>query len=99
MSLKIILQPWKHLLKTISWLMGQIAWVWAKTGVMESDYAEAYGYVRDEESATRSHEDYENEEKEFQPIDPRDEKYVGQYVVINRTRPEVCDKEVRKDRL
>jgi len=64
---------------------------------MESDYAEGYGYVRDEESATRSHEDYESEEK--QSIDLRDEKYVDQYVVINRTRPEVCDKEVREDRL
>lgn len=64
---------------------------------MESDYAEAYGYVKDDESATRNYEDYhDSEEKELPPIDLRDEKYVDQFVVLNRTRPEVCDQEVQK---
>ncbi|XP_011334434.1 voltage-dependent calcium channel subunit alpha-2/delta-3 isoform X3 [Ooceraea biroi] len=91
----ILFTPWKNLQRSIAWLIAQAAWVWAKTGVMESDYAEAYGYVRDEESVTRNEEEYpESEEKQFPTIDLRDENYVNKFVVIKRTRPEVCDQEV-----
>lgn len=86
-----MLQPWKHFQKAISWMIGQAAWAWAKTGILESE--DVYGYVSDDESA--GHEDnHENEEK-FPLPDSKDERSnFDQYVVINRTHPEVCDQEV-----
>lgn len=86
-------QPWKHFQKAISWMIGQAAWVWAKTGLMESDNVEVYGHVSDDESAI--HEDnHENEEK-FPPVDSKDERSnFDQNILINRTHPEVCDQEV-----
>lgn len=86
-------QPWQHLQKTLSWLISQAAWVWAKTGILESDYAKAYGYVSDDETVHDDHDDHENEEKP-PPADPKDEKTFDQEIWINRTRLEVCDQEV-----
>lgn len=87
-------QPWKHLQKAISWMVSQAAWAWAKTGIMEPDYAGAYGYVNDEETATHGdHDDHESEEKS-PPADPKDERAFDDSLVINRTRLEVCDQEV-----
>ncbi|KAL6434663.1 hypothetical protein ACFW04_006181 [Cataglyphis niger] len=89
--------PWKHLQKAISWMVSQAAWAWAKTGIMEPDYARAYGYVNDEETATHvdhdDHDDHESEEKSL-PADPKDERVFDDSLLINRTRLEVCDQEV-----
>lgn len=75
----------------ISWLIGQAAWAWAKAGIWESEYAEAYAYPNEDEGM---HEDYhENDEKP--PVDAKDEKLFDQKVLINRTRPEACDQEVK----
>jgi len=86
-------QPWKHFQKAMSWMIGQAAWVWAKTGILESDDTEAYGYVSDDESAI--HGDYHENEEKFPPVLEKDERSnFDQNVRINRTRPEVCDQEV-----
>lgn len=74
----------------VSWLVGQAAWAWAKAGIWESDYAEAYAYPNEDEGM---HEDYQ-ESEEKPPIDPKDERLFDQKVLINRTRPEACDQEV-----
>ncbi|XP_011876387.1 PREDICTED: voltage-dependent calcium channel subunit alpha-2/delta-3 isoform X2 [Vollenhovia emeryi] len=87
----ILLTPWKHFQTALSWMIGQAAWVWAKTGIMESDDAEAYNYVSDDESAIHE-DDHESEEK--LPIEQKDERNFDQNVLINRTHPEVCDQEV-----
>lgn len=88
-----MLQPWKHFQKALSWMVGQAAWVWAKTGIMESDDAGAYSYVSDEESAVP--EDYHDSEEKLPPVEMKDERSsFDQDVWINRTRPEVCDQEV-----
>ncbi|KAL0134731.1 hypothetical protein PUN28_001482 [Cardiocondyla obscurior] len=89
----ILLTPWKHLQKAIIWVISQIAWVWAKTGLVESDDAEAYSYLSDDETAV--HDDYHENEEMFPPMEPKDEKlFFKQHVVINRTYLEVCDQEV-----
>lgn len=88
-----MLQPWKHFQKAMSWMIGQAAWVWAKTGILDSDDAEAYSY---DESAV--HEDYHDSEEKFPPVEAKDERSsFDQNVLINRTRPEVCDQEVKFD--
>ncbi|XP_011260167.1 voltage-dependent calcium channel subunit alpha-2/delta-3 isoform X2 [Camponotus floridanus] len=85
--------PWKHLRKTLSWLISQAAWLWAKTGILEPDYAGAYGYANDEETVHDDHDDHENQEKSS--ADSKDERTINQdSVLINRTRLEVCDQEV-----
>ncbi|CAL1679526.1 unnamed protein product [Lasius platythorax] len=88
----VLFTPWKHLQKAMSWMVSQAAWVWAKTGVLEPDYAGAYGYVSDEETAV--HDDYHENEEKFSPADLKDERSFDQNVLINRTRPEVCDQEM-----
>lgn len=70
----------------MSWAIGQAAWAWAKTGIWEFDYVEAYAYANDEEVHD---DDHESEEKPS--VDPKDEK---SFELINRTRLEVCDQEV-----
>lgn len=80
-------------------MVSQAAWAWAKTGIMEPDYARAYGYINDEETATHDdhddHDDHESEEKSS-PADPKDEKVFDDSLLINRTRLEVCDQEVNQ---
>ncbi|XP_029664841.1 voltage-dependent calcium channel subunit alpha-2/delta-3 isoform X1 [Formica exsecta] len=85
-------QPWKHLQKAISWMVSQAAWAWAKTGILEPDYAEAYGYVNDEETAVHD-DDHESEDKPS-PADSKEERTFDESLLINRTRLEVCDQEV-----
>ncbi|CAK9822577.1 Voltage-dependent calcium channel subunit alpha-2/delta-3 [Anthophora retusa] len=86
----ILLTPWKNAQKMISWLVGQAAWAWAKAGIWDTEYAEAFAYPKDEDSM---HEDYQ-ESEEKPPVDARGEKLFDQKVLINRTRPEACDQEV-----
>ncbi|XP_076235530.1 voltage-dependent calcium channel subunit straightjacket isoform X5 [Calliopsis andreniformis] len=86
----ILLTPWKHAQKMMSWLIGQAAWAWAKAGIWESDYADAFAYPNEEEGIP---EDYQ-ESEEKPPVDAKDEKMFDQKVLINRTRPEACDQEV-----
>ncbi|XP_011643391.1 voltage-dependent calcium channel subunit alpha-2/delta-3 isoform X2 [Pogonomyrmex barbatus] len=88
-----LLTPWKHFQKTMSWVISQAAWAWAKTGIMDSDHAEAYGYISDDESAIHE-DDHDSEEKPL-PVDSKDERFFDPNIwLINRTRPEVCDQEV-----
>lgn len=76
----------------MSWVVGQVAWAWAKTGLWESDHAEAYAYGSDEEVHV-VHDDYhENEEKPA--AEPKDERSFDKIVPMKRTRLEVCDQEV-----
>ncbi|XP_029166338.1 voltage-dependent calcium channel subunit alpha-2/delta-3 isoform X2 [Nylanderia fulva] len=72
--------PWNHLQKAMAWMVSQAAWAWAKTGVMEPDYAGAYGYTSDEESVAHN---------TCFPYDTVDDSFL-----INRTRLEVCDQEM-----
>ncbi|XP_071635813.1 voltage-dependent calcium channel subunit straightjacket isoform X2 [Temnothorax longispinosus] len=89
----ILLTPWKHFLRALSWMVGQAAWAWAKMGILESDDAEVYSYVSDDESAV--HEDYHEGDDKLPPLEPNYERlYFDRTVVMNRTRPEVCDQEV-----
>lgn len=86
----ILLNPWKHFQKALSWMIGQAAWAWAKAGVMDSDDAEAY-YVSDDESAG----DYHVNEDKPPPVPEKEGgTNFDQNILINRTRPEVCDKEI-----
>ncbi|XP_020293161.1 voltage-dependent calcium channel subunit alpha-2/delta-3 isoform X2 [Pseudomyrmex gracilis] len=90
----MLLTPWKHLQKALSWMVGNVAWAWAKTGIVESDFAEAYGgYVSDEGPMEGHDVDHENEEKPMPELKD-EEKVFEQHVLINRTRPEVCDQEM-----
>ncbi|XP_006567861.1 voltage-dependent calcium channel subunit alpha-2/delta-3 isoform X2 [Apis mellifera] len=82
----ILLAPWKHAQKMISWLVGQAVWAWAKAGIWESEYA--YAYPNEDEDI---HEEYQDNDQEKPPIT---EKLFDQKVLINRTRPEACDQEV-----
>ncbi|XP_033328021.1 voltage-dependent calcium channel subunit straightjacket isoform X2 [Megalopta genalis] len=86
----ILLTPWKNIQKIATWLLGQAAWAWAKAGMWESEYAEAFAYPNEDEGM---HRDYQ-ESEEKSPVDPKDEKMFDQKVLINRTRPEACDQEV-----
>lgn len=75
----------------MSWLLGQAAWAWARAGIWESEYADAFAYPNEEEGIP---EDYP-ESGEKPPVDAKDEKMFDQKVLINRTRPEACDQEVK----
>jgi len=87
-----MLQPWKHLQTALSWMIGHAAWAWARTGILDYENAEAYSYVSDDESAVHN-DDEESEEKP--PITDKDDRLnFDQNILINRTRPEVCDQEV-----
>lgn len=90
-----MLQPWKHLQTALSWMIGQAAWAWARTGILDYENAEAYSY---DESAVHS-DDHESEEK-LPPVTDKDDRLnFDQNVLINRTRPEVCDQEVNFNNL
>ncbi|KAG5309152.1 CA2D3 protein, partial [Pseudoatta argentina] len=89
----ILLTPWKHLQTALSWMIGHAAWAWARTGILDYENAEAYNYVSDDESAVHS-DDHESEEK-LPPITDKDDRLnFDQNILINRTRPEVCDQEI-----
>lgn len=76
-------------------MIGNVAWAWAKTGIVESDFAEAYSsYVSDEGLMEGRENVYDNEEKPMPELKD-EEKVFEQHVLINRTRPEVCDQEVK----
>ncbi|XP_043672455.1 voltage-dependent calcium channel subunit alpha-2/delta-3 isoform X1 [Vespula pensylvanica] len=86
----ILLTPWTSFKKVITWIIGHITWAWVKAGIWSSDYAYAYTYPNENDGM---HEDYhENDVKA--PVDAKDEKLFDMKVLINRTRPEACDKEV-----
>lgn len=87
-----MLQPWKHLQRAMSWVIGQTAWVWAKMGIWHLDHAEAYAYVNDEEVHV-VHDDYHESEGKSS-ADAKDERSYDDDFVVNRTRLEVCDQEV-----
>ncbi|XP_032664937.1 voltage-dependent calcium channel subunit alpha-2/delta-3 isoform X3 [Odontomachus brunneus] len=90
----ILLTPWKHLQRAMSWAIGQAAWAWAKTGIWEFDYVEAYAYANDEE-VNVVHDNYHKSDKaaEKSPDDPKDERSFEEAIVINRTHLEACDQE------
>lgn len=86
-------QPWKHFQRAMSWMIGQAAWAWAKTGIWQSDYVRAYAYANDEQIHEEVRVYHEFEEKS--PAEQKDEKvFQDQDIQINRTRLEVCDQEV-----
>ncbi|KAK2575606.1 hypothetical protein KPH14_011311 [Odynerus spinipes] len=86
----ILLTPWTNIKRTISWIIGQLAWAWIKAGIWHSDYAHAYAYPNENEGM---HEDYRESDVK-PPVDAKDEKLFDMKVLINRTRPEACDQEV-----
>ncbi|XP_033217847.1 voltage-dependent calcium channel subunit alpha-2/delta-3 isoform X2 [Belonocnema kinseyi] len=82
----ILMSPLKTLRTIASWLFGQAAWAFAKAGIWHSDYA----YSNDEYSAGSS----DNENSQPPVAEIRDEKQFDNRVLIKRTRPQPCDKEV-----
>lgn len=75
----------------MSWLVGQAAWAWAKAGIWDAEYTEAFAYPNEDENTP---EDYQESEKS--PVDAKSEKLFTQEILINRTRPEACDQEVKR---
>ncbi|XP_048509667.1 voltage-dependent calcium channel subunit alpha-2/delta-3 isoform X2 [Athalia rosae] len=61
----ILMTPLKTLERAASWVLGQMAWAWAKSGIMSSaDYAHAYSYPGDEEEEQEEEEEGEIVEDE-----------------------------------
>ncbi|XP_076666830.1 voltage-dependent calcium channel subunit straightjacket isoform X3 [Andrena cerasifolii] len=83
----ILLTPWRTAQKMMSWLVGQAAWAWAKAGIWDAEYTEAFAYPNEDENTP---EDYPGK-SETSPVDA---KLFTQEILINRTRPEACDQEV-----
>lgn len=79
-----MLQPWKHFQKALTWMISQVAWAWAKMGILEPDEVPVYGMSRYENDDSIP----EDEEKSVNLKDDRPN------FIINRTRLEVCDQEV-----
>ncbi|KYM97596.1 Voltage-dependent calcium channel subunit alpha-2/delta-3 [Cyphomyrmex costatus] len=84
--------PWKHLQTALSWMVSQAALVWARTGILDYEDAESYGYVSDDESTV--HRDEHESEEKLPPVVDKDDRIFDQNVRINRTRLEVCDQEI-----
>lgn len=64
-------QPLKALQRAAGWILGQMAWAWAKTGVWSSDeYAYAYSYPGDED------EEQEEEEEEEEVVAEEDSENI-----------------------
>lgn len=71
----------------MSWAIGRAAWAWAKTGIWESGFAEAYTYANDEKVTHDGSQESEKPQVETKQT-------FRDMMRIKRTRLEVCDKEV-----
>ncbi|XP_025988589.1 voltage-dependent calcium channel subunit alpha-2/delta-3 isoform X3 [Solenopsis invicta] len=80
----VLLTPWKHFQKALTWMISQVAWAWAKMGILEPDEVPVYGMSRYENDDSIP----EDEEKSVNLKDDRPN------FIINRTRLEVCDQEI-----
>ncbi|XP_044586279.1 voltage-dependent calcium channel subunit alpha-2/delta-3 isoform X2 [Cotesia glomerata] len=87
----VLFTPIRMMQKAASWLLAQLVWTWAKVGFWQSDYA--YGHTFDYESEEEhSHNDYEDHDD--RSSEDKGEKTYDDRVIINRTKPQSCDKEV-----
>ncbi|XP_066590099.1 voltage-dependent calcium channel subunit alpha-2/delta-3 isoform X2 [Prorops nasuta] len=82
--------PWRNIQQGAAWLLGQASWAWAKAGIWDSDYTQASAAPNEEDMMNENYP--RNEEKPITEV--KDDGRFYEKVIINRTRPEACDKEV-----